>query len=240
METRTLAARLGYRLNYGLGIGIGLGAGAALLVAGARSAQAGESKTDQAKAVAKEGVKQGVGLAAFTVGTGAALWGISKVAGATAAKVAGTGLLPAFAAVGGTVEAIQAAREGKSRNEVAKAFGHGALNAVVPVDAIKEGAQAAKQWLGTKTPSQMPTMRQAAQAVDWNQQGAARNAPGQDFAAANAHFQQSHMVDGNPTDSNGEGQRGFANPKVQKAAQKARGVQNVTSWAADAPDAKAP
>ena len=187
--------------------------------------------------MAKEGVKQGVGLAAFTVGTGAALWGISKVAGATAAKVAGAGLLPAFAAVGGGIEAVQAAREGKSRGEVAKAFGHGALNAVVPVDAIKEGAQAAKQWLGTKTPSQMPTMRQAAQAVDWNQGGTARNAPGQDFAAANAHFQQSHMTDGtSSTGGTDGGKRGYANPTVQKAAQKARGVQNVSSWAADAPD----
>lgn len=32
----------------------------------------------------------------------------------------------------------------------------------------------------------------------------------------------------------GEGKRGFANPAVQKAAQEARGVQNITNWAKDA------
>ena len=57
----------------------------------------------------------------------------------------------------------------------------------------------------------------------WNQPGTARGAKGQNFSEANAHFEASHQMGPNAGGGVSEQGRGFANTKVQQAAQAARG-----------------
>jgi hypothetical protein len=59
----------------------------------------------------------------------------------------------------------------------------------------------------------------------WNDPGTPRNAPNQQFAEANAHFEASHQIGPNAGGGVADGGKGWANPTVQAAAQAARGRQ---------------
>jgi hypothetical protein len=62
-------------------------------------------------------------------------------------------------------------------------------------------------------------------------QGSLSEAQSRQFSAANQQYEQHHMAAAPAEDLQGPGERGWANPKVQNAAQEARGVKNKTSWA---------
>lgn len=169
--------------------------------------------------------------------------GLAMAALATVSKTAGKLILPVSMAW----SAAQGARE--DQGSMLRGAVRGAVRALDPTQMFMErglGERAVDATLGSMPKPQAPSL--------WNQklspwqQGSAFGPPMQhgrltedqkrQFAAANASFavRQAQAATAKAEAAKEKGARGWANPAVQMAAQQARGVENVTDWAAQGQD----
>lgn len=169
--------------------------------------------------------------------------GLAMAALATVSKTAGKLILPVTMAW----SAAQGARE--DQGSMLRGAVRGAVRALDPTQMFMErglGERAVDATLGSMPKPQAPSL--------WNQklspwqQGSAFGPPMQhgrltadqqrQFADANASFavRQAQAATAKAEAAKEKGARGWANPAVQMAAQQARGVENVTDWAAQGED----
>lgn len=169
--------------------------------------------------------------------------GLAMAALATVSKTAGKLILPVTMAW----SAAQGARE--DQGSMLRGAVRGAVRALDPTQMFMDrglGERAVDATLGSMPKPQAPSL--------WNQklspwqQGSAFGPPMQhgrltddqkrQFADANASFavRQAQAATAKAEAAKEKGARGWANPAVQMAAQQARGVENVTDWAAQGED----
>lgn len=169
----------------------------------------------------------------------AILPGAALAALSTVSKVAGRAILPVMTAY----SAFQGAREDKG--SWARGAVRGAVRALDPTQLFMDrgyGEQAVDALLGAAPKPKEPSMWErmtapftSGSAAAMPGQGPQRLSAGQQqqFDKANAGYRMDTppAPQANPSRKGEKGARGFANPHVQKAAQEARGVQNITDWA---------
>lgn len=194
--------------------------GAAVLAAGAHAALAytnAKNAGDSEVSAIGQGIGAGVATAALPLAAGgvASLAMKTGLVSKTAMAVVGKAALPLSIAGTAAYYGWRAMQEGKGVSGTAKAAAWGALNGAIPVDLAMQAYGAIK---GDKpAPGATAQARQPAPSAEQTQA----------FTSLNEKFQSS----GPQPEANGEGKRGYANPKTQRAAQEARGVANFTDWA---------
>lgn len=185
------------------------------------------------KAIAEAGSAASLGVAAMTASpAGQILHAAGSKSGSsalaavgTALKVAGRIVAPAFAAVG-AISGAASDKENRTRGAVRGAIGALDPTAIVTSVGAATGLMSDARGLGERA-------FDAAFGKAGSGKGSMTGQQASSFQKANAAFetQRSDQAQDPVT----AGARGFANPTVQKAAQEARGVQNLTDWAASAP-----
>lgn len=190
---------------------VATGAHAALAYTTAKNAGKGELAS-----IAEGGIAAATSAALPLAAGGVA--GLAVKAGLVskaALTIAGKAALPLSIAGTAAYYGWRAMQEGKGVSGTAKAAAWGALNGAIPVDLAMQAYGAIK---GDKpAPGATAQARQPAPSAEQTQA----------FTSLNEKFQSS----GPQPEANGEGKRGYANPKTQRAAQEARGVANFTDWA---------
>lgn len=219
----------GPKVSRALGIALAPAAiGIAMLAASNQAKAAGRAPTERAKEVAKAGAETTAVIGAFAVGSGLAVTGLVK-AGVSLAKAV-PGVNVALMAGNAVYEAVKA-EPGHRMAAAARGAWDMSLPGMV-VNTAKAGADAISQ---ARTVQPIPVVATPAKAKSFEAANADFNAAqksqpefAKSFTAANAAFKASSTGQANSVIPGKEqpenpGRKGWANPKVQAAAQAAKG-----------------
>lgn len=210
-------------------IALPVGIATAAYVAASQSAEAGESVGTRTRKAAAAG-----GTAAAT---GAAVGGLVALAAKAAPVVAGALKVagPVGLAVGAAYGGYRGYQQGGARGAAIGAFtggyvpqsfrtgGDTTTNQIAALDKAPptKAAMRADEWPRREPIDKIPVTKAATSRDDL-----------MSFQRAERDYGLSaHGRDQAEPDAKSKGKRGFAHPKVQRAAQEARGVTNFTGWA---------
>lgn len=195
-------ARAGKVAGIALGpVALGAGIAAAAVIAANTSAEAGQSKTKQAASATVAAAQAAAPVAVIGGGLAAGV----KLGLMTAGRAAlvGTGIGAVAIGISAAAYGAQAAKEGKGKLGIAKAAAWGAINGVVPIDAVRDATRSTAARV-SGTPAR-PSEKQMGE-----------------YVQANNAFQRQQAMNTTQTDQS-DRKPGWS-PEARIAAAKSRGA----------------